>query len=184
MGAGLGGNLGNIGSILRDHLKELSKTLDIGLAKAVGGIDFVSHLEVNLNTGGGTDNKFGTAILLPSAGGAIVAGTNANPFQVGGSISFTQTTPSYSYKNITATGSAVIKNSAGTLVRIVINKLAVAPMFLTIYDNNAVGGTQIVGALDVSQVLGPIDYNASATTGISYALAGAGAAGDITVIYQ
>ena len=100
-------------------------------------------------------------------------------------IQVSQTLPySYSYKNIAATGTTVVKAAPGTLRAIIVNS-ALITAAITIYDNTAGSGTVIASYAFAAAVTSPLPavvYDVVAGTGIT--IVGATANCNITVIYK
>lgn len=88
-----------------------------------------------------------------------------------------------SYRNISGAATTVVKSGAGTLVRIVVNKL-VSSGVITLYDNTAATGTKIAtitNPLTLLQSQTALEYGCRFATGLTVVTS---AADDITVIYR
>jgi hypothetical protein len=86
------------------------------------------------------------------------------------------------YFHITAAGTFVIKNSSGKLDKIVINDKGVGAAGITIYNNTAAAGTDIIGVLDSTDVQGPQPYGTNFDIGLTLEVTGGNT--DITVVYE
>jgi hypothetical protein len=84
----------------------------------------------------------------------------------------------FTYKNIAAAATTVVKSGAGELKLIVVNTTAAGA--ITVYDNTAASGTKIA-TLKASVVEGTYEYDVSFSTGLTIVTA---AASDITVAYR
>lgn len=87
---------------------------------------------------------------------------------------------SNSYVNITTKTTTVVKASAGTIMRLMVNKLGTADT-VAIYDNTAGSGT-LVGTF-TSALVGSYTIDATMGTGITVVTGGT-TAGDYTIIYR
>lgn len=88
------------------------------------------------------------------------------------------TESNFTYKNIAAGATTVVKSGAGELRSITVNTTAAGA--ITIYDNTAASGTKI-GTLKSSVVEGTYQYDVAFSTGLTIVTA---AASDITVSYR
>lgn len=91
-----------------------------------------------------------------------------------------QTYQANSYINITTKTTTVVKGSAGTLTRLIVNKLGSADT-IALYDNTAGSGT-LVGTFTAPTV-GSYTIDALMGTGITVVTGGT-TAGDYTIIYR
>lgn len=101
----------------------------------------------------------------------------------GGAVSLTDPVQTYqanSYVNITTKTTTVVKASAGTLARLIVNKLGSADT-IALYDNTAGSGT-LVGTF-TSPGVGSYTIDALMGTGITVVTGGT-TAGDYTIIYR
>lgn len=87
--------------------------------------------------------------------------------------------PPFSYTNISAGATTVVKSGAGVLHSITVNTTAAGA--ITVYDNTAASGTKIA-TIAASPVIGStFIYDVSFGTGLTIVTA---AASDITVSYK
>lgn len=87
-----------------------------------------------------------------------------------------------SFSNIVTSTTTVVKASAGTLKRVVINSKGTVASLTTIYNNTSATGAKI-GTIDSLNLSGVFEYDVAFSTGLTIVTTGT-VAPDITVVYQ
>lgn len=94
----------------------------------------------------------------------------------------TITEKGYSYKNFSATGTTVIKATAGELHGFTINQKSVGGLG-TLYDGTAITGGTTIAAIDTTLSTTSFTYDALFTSGLVFAWVG-NTGGDVTITYR
>lgn len=87
----------------------------------------------------------------------------------------------YLFRNITGTGTTVVKNAPGILKAVIVNGLGTVASACTIYNNTAGSGTK-VGTINTLSLSGNFDYDVWMDTGITIVTTGI-LAPDLTIVY-
>jgi hypothetical protein len=91
-------------------------------------------------------------------------------------------TSSFSYRNLSATGTVTVKSGAGVLHTVNLNTLAGVASSVTLYDSTSASGTKI-GTINALTVFGPQIYDVAFTNGLTVVVTGL-TPPDLTISYR
>ncbi len=142
--------------------------------------DGTSALTIN------TDGSLNVAVLSSTLPTGAATAANQATMQARLDTIAANTTPAAAvtnaYRNLTATGTIVLKSGAGVLHTVTINSLGTVASVVTLYDNTAASGAKI-GTINSLTLGGSMVYDVAFNTGLTVATTGV-VAPDITVSYR
>lgn len=159
-------------SITPGGTQDVNLTQTGGVAVARGHGTAATALRVELPTDG-------TGVVGLNAGSAIVGKVGIDQTTPGTTNGVTLTGDSYSH--ITTATTTTVKNSPGTVKKIVVNSLGTVASTITLKDNATT--IAIIDSLSTTGRTGTYDYNIACATSIVVVTTGT-VAPDITVTYQ
>ena len=163
-----------------EHLRCLTALSSGQVNLALFGFDSTNELKVSLygkkTVAGDQALLTDTNGFLQSNWGTLLAGENQTTNRM-------ETSPRYTYKNVTASGSTVVDGASGLLHTVTINTKSGANGILVLYDNATVASGTKIATIDVTGGPLTLTYDVTLTAGLVASFTGTLGSMDLTISY-